>query len=312
MGEKSDYELTLIRKGRDLIIKFNPYHGYHGYFSSRDAHTDFVPGSGRNRALSIARENKRRIAEGNTELIVSGRYTITLKGGKATYAEARQAVANGKWGLKQPGGKNEKKDDDSINGVKKGEPMTHEEADSGKVNPKYMEDEAYRINCQTCVYAYVARRLGYNVQAIGRDRTNADQNARTSGKDGHGLVSKRTGKPPEVVSNPTTIRTYKQTKKWLSESLNEGDIATFSFKWRGHNSGHIIMTSKRNGDVEFYDPQSNRTTQGKAVDEYLKRVQPCVTVYDRVKFPMMKLTKIDLNDITLDNGIAQHLLIPAE
>lgn len=118
MGEKSDYELTLIRKGRDLIIKFNPYHGYHGYFSSRDAHTDFVPGSGRNRALSIARENKRRIAEGNTELIVSGRYTITLKGGKATYAEARQAVANGKWGLKQPGGKNEKKDDDSINGVK--------------------------------------------------------------------------------------------------------------------------------------------------------------------------------------------------
>lgn len=105
MGKERSDKLILIRKGRDLIIKFNPYHGYHGYFSSRDAHTDFSPGSGRTRAFSIARENIRRIEEGNTELVV-GDYSITLKGGKATYADAKaQAIANGKWGLEQPGGK---------------------------------------------------------------------------------------------------------------------------------------------------------------------------------------------------------------
>lgn len=92
MGAERSGKLTLIKKGRDLIIKFNPYHGYHGYFSSRDAHTDFSPGSGNNRARAIVNENIRRISEGNTEL-VSGDYSITLKSGKATYAEARRKMA---------------------------------------------------------------------------------------------------------------------------------------------------------------------------------------------------------------------------
>ncbi|MDD6448288.1 MAG: toxin glutamine deamidase domain-containing protein [Lachnospiraceae bacterium] len=314
MGKEHADKITVIRKGRDLILKFNPYHGYHGYFSSRDAHTDFSPGKGAQRARSIEAENKRRIAEGNV-MLVAGEYTIRLKGGKAMYAEAKAwSKANGKWGLEKPGGKYEPKDDkDTINGVKKGDPMTHEEADSGKVNPDYATDRKFQVNCQTCVYAYVARRLGYDVKAIGRDDTNDDQNKRTYGHDEHGFINKSTGKPPEPIENPTTIRTYKQTKKWLSDSLGEGEMATFSFKWRGYNSGHIIMASKHNGQVEFYDPQSNKTVKGEDVDAYLRRVQPNVSVpHTGLKFPRLKLTKIDLNDIQLDNNIASKLLDPTK
>ena len=58
---------------------------------------------------------------------------------------------------------------DEIAGVKRGEPMTFEEADSGNVNPNiYNQDDSendYYNNCQCCVIAYEARRRGYNVEA---------------------------------------------------------------------------------------------------------------------------------------------------
>ncbi len=96
MRQKSAGRIEIIKKGRDTILKFNPYHGYHGYFSSRDAHSSFSPGSNAaNAARAIARENKRRIAEGNTDLTVNGAYTVTLHGKKATYAEARRAAKRG-------------------------------------------------------------------------------------------------------------------------------------------------------------------------------------------------------------------------
>lgn len=171
MGEKSDYELTLIRKGRDLIIKFNPYHGYHGYFSSRDAHTDFVPGSGRNRALSIARENKRRIAEGNTELIVSGRYTITLKGGKATYAEARQAMKQGAG--KGSGPEPEKSDDPNANNLihafkaskvefKEVSPLSRELPEE-EIIQKLSGWDRTKGSCVSLACAYIANKAGLDV-----------------------------------------------------------------------------------------------------------------------------------------------------
>ena len=57
MRQKSAGRIEIIKKGRDTILKFNPYHGYHGSFSSRDAHSSFSPGSNAaDAARSIAKE----------------------------------------------------------------------------------------------------------------------------------------------------------------------------------------------------------------------------------------------------------------
>ena len=57
-----------------------------------------------------------------------------------------------------------------IGAVKRGKPMTFEEADTGKENPYYFDgngnvDYPYSINCQRCVPVFLLRLLGYNVSA---------------------------------------------------------------------------------------------------------------------------------------------------
>lgn len=63
---KDKNKIELISKGRDLILKFNPYHGYHGYFSTRGGATSmtFKPGQGKMYDNAIAREKERAAASG--------------------------------------------------------------------------------------------------------------------------------------------------------------------------------------------------------------------------------------------------------
>ena len=91
MDKKHADTITVIRKGRDLILKFNPYHGYHGYFSTRNDHVSFSPGQGKTRERSIMMENKRRMESGDTEL-VAGEYMIVISGGKIPYEAAREGM----------------------------------------------------------------------------------------------------------------------------------------------------------------------------------------------------------------------------
>ncbi|MEA4922165.1 MAG: XkdF-like putative serine protease domain-containing protein [Eubacteriaceae bacterium] len=75
-GERTDYPEepgvpadgggTMLAKSFDEVIeKYNPYHGQHGHFSSRDAHTSFSAGkNSATAARSVATENQRRAKEG--------------------------------------------------------------------------------------------------------------------------------------------------------------------------------------------------------------------------------------------------------
>lgn len=59
-------------------------------------------------------------------------------------------------------------------GVKRGRPMTFEEADRGTPNPNYSpfnpKRQAYRENCQASVLAFEMRRRGFDVEALGYTR----------------------------------------------------------------------------------------------------------------------------------------------
>ena len=50
-------------------------------------------------------------------------------------------------------------------GIKRGKRMTHEEANTGRVNPNFCKAEEYKKNCSTCSGTYILRRMGFNVEA---------------------------------------------------------------------------------------------------------------------------------------------------
>ena len=55
---------------------------------------------------------------------------------------------------------------EKIVGVEKSKIMSFEEADGLKPNPNFEKDSSYRVNCQTTVVSYEARRRGFNVEAV--------------------------------------------------------------------------------------------------------------------------------------------------
>lgn len=161
-------------------------------------------------------------------------------------------------------------------GAKRGNLMTFEEADSNRPNPKFRDDYMYRINCQTCVVAYEARRRGYDVEAKGNFSGSISQMlSRATNK---AWIDPNTGKYPEYIAPEyfSNINTPSRYMKYLEETLKENTRYTMQFGWKGRgNSGHIIHVFKKNGVVTLYDPQIGQTTN--KVKEYLEDVKMTTT-----------------------------------
>jgi hypothetical protein len=261
---KDKNKIELISKGRDLILKFNPYHGYHGYFSSRDAHTSFAPGHGATRERSIINENKRRIAEGSVQL-VSGEYAITIKGGKATYAEARAwSKANGKWGLEKPGGKYEPKDDkDTIQDkelAKTQDIMKRNNVEYREVKPlsKALSEEEIikkiggpdqtKGSCASLSLTYAANKNGLDVTDY---RGGASRHTISIRAWGSGRVAKLSG----VKSNTENEKNdYTALKKHM-EKMEVGKEYILSI---GHHSSVVRKTEHGLQYMELQDkPEGN-------------------------------------------------------
>ena len=155
-----------------------------------------------------------------------------------------------------------------IAGVKRGKPMTFEEADNGNVNPNYGKntfDLSYSKNCQSCVVCYQLRRNGFNVQTKGIP-LNAKGDVIQSGKmyelaqhPEKAWINPKTGLPPEL--NICDVTTPQKAYNWLNENIKDG---TYSFRvvWKGGSdkkpSGHIVIAYKENGNLTIYDPQTNK------------------------------------------------------
>jgi len=215
---------------------------------------------------------------------------------------------------KKAEGKHEAKEEKSeleqkIAGIVKGEPMTHEEADTGRVNPKYGKGIGYRINCQSCVVAYEARRRGYDVEVVPNDKDHPmcgklARNTRLAWKD------KKTGENPEFMfqSKPTLASkwegeppTPKRFKALLQERLEEGARYHIGFGWKGSStSGHIVTIRKEAGELVIYDPQCDETYKGKQVDQYLARMKMQRTSYGYKFYQYPEVLRVDDKDIDTD------------
>lgn len=239
----------------DVIVeieKFNPYHDDRGRFASANSHTSFTirtkdPSKQHWADMAAARERER----------ASG-------GGTPTAKPKKQPKSN---------------DPDTIAGVKRGEPMTREQADEGNANPNFSKGGGYYINCQSCVVTYEARLRGYDVQT--KPNTKGSQLEYLSRNSHEAWIDPKTGKTPdrpqpnEFCTSPTKCRNM------LENTIQPGERYTFGHSWKGRsNSGHIICADRdSSGELRLFDPQSGRTMTGKDIDGYLNRIKYTRTIY---------------------------------
>lgn len=268
------------------VAKFNPFHDELGRFSTADRGVSFTF-----RTKDPAKQHW------------------------AVMAAAREAERTKDWKTepkKKPVGP--EGDPETIGGAKRGEPMTREQANEGRVNPHYGEGSGYRRNCQTCVLAFEARLRGYDVEATAKNTNNKKQVALAK-EQSSAWIDPATGKHPEMIYNDVKkVKTSKQTEKWLEENIEAGGRYTFAHGWKGTSGfcGHIVSVDRASdGSLRIYDPQSGKTYTGDKVKEYLSRVkmtcsQKDVWGHSKGLEPRGKLLRVD--NLRIDESVANAVL----
>lgn len=162
-------------------------------------------------------------------------------------------------------------------GIKKGRPMTHEQADSGMVNPLYDNpanrgknrykwsksgrlvknpewDDQYSVNCQTCAPVYQLRRWGFNIESLGNPK------GRVWGKDilNNDYTRVWMNKKGEYGYG-SRFRQHHKTEASIIKGLDAEPDGIYQVEctWKGAKSGHTWVYVKRDGKGFMYDPQTN-------------------------------------------------------
>lgn len=252
------------------IEKFNPYHDRLGRFTTAGAATSFTykPGQGAMYDNAIAREKER---------------TKDMESKKPKEAPKPSGMYPA-----------------DIAGVKRGEPMTREQADQGKANPNYDKGGGYYTNCQTCVVAYEARRRGYDV--IAKANTRGSKLGELARESHAAWKDPKTG---DVVKRPMpneSVKTPKQCRTMLEDTIQPGERYTFAHGWKGRGrSGHIICADKdESGKLRLFDPQNGKTMQGEDIDSYLNRVKYTATFYGTKVNVGPRLLRVDNKEFNMD------------
>jgi hypothetical protein len=161
-------------------------------------------------------------------------------------------------------------------GIKRGAPMSFEEANEMRGNPNYAKAVKYRINCQSTVVANELRRRGYDVEAYGNPNK-------------EWYMPNELSKRPEIAfltekgSTPTLTRVKFNGDSVIS-SL-QGEMAApgrYHLQFRfANNNGHIVTAERlQNGTLRIYDPQRGKVITN--FSEYTSGINPNSFTYYRV------------------------------
>lgn len=202
------------------------------------------------------------------------------------------------------------KNDDKLNpaelaGAKHGEPMTFEEADTGKTNPKYGTEHGYSINCQSCVVVNEARRRGYNVRVL--PNTNNPTAKMLSRTTNRAWIDPATGKPPAYIEDKSKTYTPKTYLAYLENIIEKGKRYTLEFGWAGRgNSGHIVNLDRNDsGELRIKDNQRGKGERSEWIGEadvlsYLKRLKYSRTFYGTKVNTPPQVLRIDNMQFDID------------
>lgn len=206
--------------------------------------------------------------------------------------------------------KKEKSSDGEIEkilGIRKGEPMSHEQADEMRANPNYKTREfKYMNNCQVCVLAYEMRRRGYDVEAVPYSLDKKSVTYRLSLMPSNAFYFQKdsSDRPIPMESTPVPSGNVGRSKfnraMWNTYKENlmyntRADGRYFlSVRWRKGNCGHVIMAERADGILTFFDPQCGRYVD---IEEYAGRIDARV-------FRIVRVDNLELNpDIIKENPV---------
>ena len=157
--------------------------------------------------------------------------------------------------------------ENEIASVKRGHPMTFDEADNGNANPHYAVHSATSANCPACVLSMKARLEGFDVQARPYDEK-SDLMFALSENTNIGLISKTTGKFPEYIKPKEKYMT--RLLSWFDKNLEDNKYYSIEFYWKDFTpDGHIMMITKQNGILMLYDPQIDQRITGNKIKDFL-------------------------------------------
>lgn len=159
--------------------------------------------------------------------------------------------------------------------MKRGKRMTHEQANTGRVNPNYGKT-GYDINCSTCSATYIVRRMGFDVSAkpnvsnslvrdlsFGFETWDKWNNPSKAFKSVYAWAKKR----------GFTNVTPKRYKAFVEEHTKEAGIYEFNVGWFGGCGGHSTLL-ERTKDGVLRRIEQQVTNASESVDMLLLRLTP--------------------------------------
>lgn len=151
-------------------------------------------------------------------------------------------------------------------GVKKGKPMSYEDADTGRENPNYKRgvNNGYNLNCQTCTLVHELRRRGFDVTAKPNIKGSAhkaiDWQQRFMSADGNYVTEEWISR--WKYDNGYKAITEKRANEFLSLKMKDAGRYEIYVKWKGRNSAHVFLAEvDKTGKIHFFDPQTGEQSK---------------------------------------------------
>lgn len=196
------------------------------------------------------------------------------------------------------------KDIEKSLGIKKGRPMTYEEADRQSANPRHVNEyiadassrikirgtnihvrknplydaakhEQYGINCQTCAPAYALREWGFNIYANGNTKALGDlSNYLSKGNNWLETWTEKDGSAVSITSFKDYLKAHPSWKhmtqqrylQYFDDVCKEEGTYEVGLSWEPRGGHCTIVKRFSDGSIKYIEPQEDNS-EGSGFEE---------------------------------------------
>lgn len=189
------------------------------------------------------------------------------------------------------------KDIEKSLGIKKGRPMTYEEADRQSANPRHVNEyiadassrikirgtnihvrknplydaakhEQYSINCQTCAPAYALREWGFNIYAKGNTKAFGDlSNYLSKGNNWLETWTEKDGSAVNITSFKDYLKAHPSWKhmtqqrylQYFDDVCKEEGTYEVGLSWEPRGGHCTIVKRFSDGSIKYIEPQEDNS-----------------------------------------------------
>ena len=189
-------------------------------------------------------------------------------------------------------------------GIKKGRPMTYEEADRQSANPRHVNEyiadassrikikgtnihvrknplydaakhEQYGINCQTCAPAYALREWGFNIYAKGNTKAFGDlSNYLSKGNNWLETWTEKDGSAVSITSFKDYLKAHPSWKhmtqqrylQYFDDVCKEEGTYEVGLSWEPRGGHCTIVKRFSDGSIKYIEPQEDNS-EGSGFEE---------------------------------------------